>query len=231
MNTSAVALFCAIAIGLAAAKLSGSGTTTRYWDCCKPSCSWKENTGTHDAVASCSIDGVTKVNASVTSGCDSDGSAYVCNDMQPWSVNDTFAYGFVAASFTGGSDTSYCSVCLKLTFTESPLEGKTMIVQNVNTGSDLGENQFDVQIPGGGVGIFTLGCSTQWNSSTTGWGAQYGGISSDDDCDELPTELQSGCHFRFGWYEDADNPTVDFEQVECPSEITDITGSENNDDL
>ncbi|KAH0998851.1 hypothetical protein HUJ05_013360, partial [Dendroctonus ponderosae] len=87
-----------------------------------------------------------------------------------------------------------------------------MIVQNVNTGSDLGENQFDVQIPGGGVGIFTLGCSTQWNSSTTGWGAQYGGISSDDDCDELPTELQSGCHFRFGWYEDADNPTVDFEQ-------------------
>ncbi|KAH1027246.1 hypothetical protein HUJ05_000796 [Dendroctonus ponderosae] len=100
----------------------------------------------------------------------------------------------------------------KLTFTESPLEGKTMIVQNVNTGSDLGENQFDVQIPGGGVGIFTLGCSTQWNSSTTGWGAQYGGISSDDDCDELPTELQSGCHFRFGWYEDADNPTVDFEQ-------------------
>ncbi|ENN80432.1 endoglucanase-like [Dendroctonus ponderosae] len=228
MKSVAVAVICALAVGFASAKLSGSGTTTRYWDCCKPSCSWKENSGTHDAVYSCAVDGETKLNASVHSGCDSDGTSYMCNDLQPWAVNDSFAYGFVAASFAGGVDVQYCSVCLKLTFTNA-LSGKTFVVQNVNTGGDLGANQFDIQIPGGGVGIFTRGCSTQWGAAESGWGQQYGGVSSDAECSELPEVLQPGCHFRFGWYENADNPQVNFEQVECPEELTIKTGSENND--
>ncbi|CAH1128436.1 unnamed protein product [Ceutorhynchus assimilis] len=169
---AAIAL-CVLAIG-SEAKVSGSGTTTRYWDCCKPSCSWKENVATSTPVNSCSKDGTTKVDPSVTSGCDSDGTSYVCNNLQPWAVNDTLAYGYVAASFTGGVDNSKCCVCLKLTFTNA-LAGKTMIVQNVNTGGDLSSNHFDIQIPGGGVGIFTRGCSTQWNAPQSGWGQQYGG--------------------------------------------------------
>lgn len=76
------------------------------------------------------------------------GSSYVCNNLQPWAVNDTFAYGYVAASFTGGVDNSKCGICLKLTF-QNQLAGKTFVVQNVNTGGDLGSNQFDIQIPGG----------------------------------------------------------------------------------
>ncbi|XP_066247269.1 endoglucanase-like [Euwallacea similis] len=222
-----ITVICALAIGEANALISGSGTTTRYWDCCKPSCAWKENVGNLDPVHSCAKDGVTIVAASVSSGCDSDGTAYVCNNLQPWAVNDSFAYGFVAASFTGGADNSQCGICLKLTFTNN-LAGKTFVVQNVNTGGDLGSNQFDIQIPGGGVGIFTLGCQTQWNAPPAGWGQQYGGVSSDSECDSLPSELQAGCHWRFGWYENADNPQVNFEQIVCPTELTDRTGIINN---
>lgn len=38
-----------------------------------------------------------------------------------------------------------------------------MIVQATNTGGDLGGNQFDLMIPGGGEGIFD-GCTPQYGS-------------------------------------------------------------------
>jgi hypothetical protein len=40
-----------------------------------------------------------------------------------------------------------------LIFTTGPIIGKELIVQVTNTGGDLGENHFDIQMPGGGVGI------------------------------------------------------------------------------
>lgn len=97
-----------------------------------------------------------------------------------------------------------------------------MIVQATNTGGDLGSNQFDLAMPGGGVGIYN-GCTDEWGAPSSGWGAQYGGISSNT-CSTFPTALQSGCGFRWDWFEGADNPTVDFEQVTCPSELTAKTG-------
>ena len=39
-----------------------------------------------------------------------------------------------------------------LTFTSGPVNGKKMVVQVTNTGSDLGEDQFNIAIPGGGEG-------------------------------------------------------------------------------
>lgn len=83
--------------------ISGDGITTRYWDCCKPSCGWSYETHQTTAVQTCAIDGVTPVNDTVQSGCDADGSgdAFTCNNNQPWIVNSTLSYGFVAASFSG----------------------------------------------------------------------------------------------------------------------------------
>ncbi len=98
-----------------------------------------------------------------------------------------------------------------------------MIVQATNTGSDVGEGQFDLAIPGGGVGIYNA-CTAEWGAPSSGWGAQYGGISSNT-CNELPSALQPGCEFRFGdWFQGADNPTVDYKEVTCPKAITDKTG-------
>jgi len=110
-----------------------------------------------------------------------------------------------------------------LTFTSGAVNGKKMIVQATNTGSDLGDNHFDLQMPGGGVGIFN-GCTSEFGAPSSGWGAQYGGISSRSECDSFPTELQAGCYWRFDWFENADNPSVSFEEVTCPTELTAKTG-------
>lgn len=102
-----------------------------------------------------------------------------------------------------------------------------MIVQSTNTGGDISNNQFDLMIPGGGVGIFD-GCSKEFGSPLPG--AQYGGVSSRAQCDQMPQKLQAGCRFRFDWFKGADNPNLTFEQVKCPSQLTAISGCVRNDD-
>ena len=78
-------------------------------------------------------------------------------------------------------------------------------------------------MPGGGFGIFN-GCTPEWGTPAGGWGAQYGGISDRSQCDSFPSALQPGCYWRFDWFQDADNPTVTFQQVECPAALTAKTG-------
>ncbi|KAJ8950370.1 hypothetical protein NQ314_007909 [Rhamnusium bicolor] len=204
--------------------ISGTGTTTRYWDCCKPSCGWSENLRNKldTPVASCSADGDTKIDKEIRSSCVG-GTSYMCSDQQPVVVNDTFALGFAAGSFSGGVDNNYCCSCFSITF-QGGLSGKRMVVQVTNTGGDLGSNQFDLAIPGGGVGIFTDGCSSQWGAPGSGWGDQYGGVRSEADCAQLPAVYQDGCKFRFEFMENVSNPPITFEQVECPSELTSTTG-------
>lgn len=62
-----------------------------------------------------------------------------------------------------------------LTFTSGPVNGKKMIVQVTTTGNDLGNNQFDLAIPGAGEGS-TAGCTKQYNSADI-WGAKFGGVA------------------------------------------------------
>jgi hypothetical protein len=84
-------------------------------------------------------------------------------------------------------------------------------------------------MPGGGFGIFD-GCTTEWGTPAGGWGAQYGGISNRSQCDGFPAALRPGCYWRFDWFQDADNPTVTFEQVECPAALTAKSGCVRADD-
>lgn len=148
----------------------------------------------------------------------------MCNNQGPWAVNKTLAYGFAGASLKGGADYSLCCACLQLTFKHPKLSGKKMIIQATNTGSDAMKSHFDLAIPGGGVGINTIGCQTQWNAPPDGWGARYGGVSNKAQCSQLPKQLQAGCAFRFDWLEGVENPDVDYVQVSCPSSIVSVSG-------
>lgn len=105
-----------------------------------------------------------------------------------------------------------------------------MVVQATNTGFDVQSAQFDLAIPGGGVGAFPSGCKAEWNAPDNGWGEQYGGVSSRSDCSDLPTVLQPGCNFRWDWMMGADNPDVMYERVMCPAELTNKTNCTRNDD-
>jgi hypothetical protein len=159
------------------------------------------------------------------SGCDG-GSAFSCADQTPWALNDEFAYGFAATSLAGGSEASWCCGCYELTFTSGPVAGKKMVVQSTSTGGDLGSNHFDLNIPGGGVGIFD-GCSPQFGGLG---GQRYGGVSSRSECDSFPEALKPGCYWRFDWFKNADNPNFTFRQVQCPAELVARTGCRRDDD-
>lgn len=115
-------------------------------------------------------------------------------------MSDDLAYGYAAVNIAGGSESSWCCACYELTFTSGPVAGKKMVVQATNTGGDLSGNQFDISMPGGGVGIFN-GCTQEWGAPSSGWGAQYGGISAASSCAGFPAALQAGCQWRFDWFQ------------------------------
>ncbi|KAH7100027.1 glycoside hydrolase family 45 protein [Auriculariales sp. MPI-PUGE-AT-0066] len=197
---------------------SGSGKTTRYWDCCKPSCGWSGKADVLQPVQSCDAGGGKLTDPNAASGCDG-GSAFTCVDNQPWAVDDSLAYGFAAVHITGSTESAWCCECYELTFTNGPAAGKRMVVQATNTGGDLGENHFDLLIPGGGVGLFN-GCPAQFGS----WNGQYGGVGSRSECDGLPDGVRDGCYWRFDWFGNSDNPTMEFKKTTCPAELVQKSG-------
>ena len=99
--------------------------------------------------------------------------------MAPQVVSDSMAYAF--AAFDGAS----CGTCYQLTFTGTSNDGtqdtgsqqicgKSIIVQVVNTGG-LNPGQFDLLIPGGGVGQNDA-CTTQFNVAASKLGVTFGGL-------------------------------------------------------
>ncbi|KAM0329519.1 hypothetical protein ACHAQA_004828 [Verticillium albo-atrum] len=229
---SYLSLALALAAPAAVGAVSGSGHSTRYWDCCKTSCAWEGKASSLMPPASVSAPVLTcdkndnpLTDANAKSGCDG-GGAFSCTNNSPFAINDDVAYGFAATAISGGSEASWCCACYALTFTTGPVAGKKMVVQSTNTGGDLGNNHFDIMMPGGGLGIFD-GCSPQFGGIP---GARYGGVGSRSECDGMPGLLKDGCQWRFDWFKNADNPDFTFEQVQCPSELVAISGCRRDDD-
>lgn len=268
------------------------GWNTRYWDACKPHCSWlRENendvtradTSSNEAYAAdlmtarnCNIHDVevptfTLGNVSKSwlgyngtrSACgdEKEKGVFTCTDMAPIAVNDTLSYAYVA-----GTADSKCGKCYHLQYdghfkdemennppreTHKSLKGKHLVVMASNIGMDvaggnpnLPAGQFDLMVPGGGVGAFDA-LSIQVNGANVNWGAGFGGFLTEcqnqygydasmatyqscikDMCDAafgnagLPNLLR-GCHWFADWYMAADNPTYYIEEVECPQYLVD----------
>lgn len=126
------------------AKVENNGTalTSRYWDCCKPSCGWKFKADFNEPVRSCDKDNNPLDSPDKGTGCNG-GDAFACADHTPWAVNDTFAYGFAGAYLSGGMEKDWCCTCFKLTFRDEALAGKTFVIQVTNTDYDvLTDNMF-----------------------------------------------------------------------------------------
>ncbi|HSC66496.1 MAG TPA: cellulose binding domain-containing protein [Cellvibrio sp.] len=229
------------------------GYATRYWDCCKPHCGWSGNVPSLVApLQSCAANNTRLGDLTLPSSCDG-GNAHMCWGMAPFAVSDTLAYGFAATS-----SGDVCGRCYQLQFTgashNSPgdpgsaaLLGKTMIVQATNIGYDVGGGQFDILVPGGGVGAFNA-CSAQWGVSNSELGAQYGGLLAAckqelgynaslaqykscliNRCNSVfgsrgLTELQRACTWYADWFQAADNPALKYKEVACPAELTSRSG-------
>ena len=189
---------------------------------------------------------------------------FTCTDMAPIAVNDTLAYAYVA-----GTTESKCGKCYHLQYdghfkdefeqnppkaTHKALKGKHLVVMASNIGGDvaagnseLPAGQFDLMVPGGGVGAFDA-LSIQVNKGADfNWGAGFGGFLTEcqkhDNCGTegslecyqtcvkdmceaafgdagLPNLLR-GCNWFADWYMAADNPTYYIEEVECPQYLID----------
>ena len=220
---------------------------SRYWDCCKPACGWKGNVKTGNPMKSCDLNDQTLSSYDTTNACQSGGGAFMCWSDSPWAVCDSLSYGFAAASqanyvcgrcfqlqFDGGSHNGSANAGAKA------LNGKTMIVQVINNGG-VAADQFDLLIPGGGVGALNAcsstmqGISSQWGQGAD-IGAQYGGLFAECNGDISCTQqkcnsvfaskpdLIAGCNWFLGWFGGADNPTFSFKQVACPAAITAKSG-------
>jgi len=225
---------------------NGSGWASRYWDGCKPSCGWSDNAG-GNPTKSCGNDGITKLDNDAKNKCMDGGDAHTCYSQAPWKVTDQVAYGF-AASHTNGD----CGKCFRLTFKGTTqhaansnalnhIKGKIMVVKISNIGGDVGGNQFDLMIPGGGLGAFDgFTMQTGVNGSVLSSSERYGGFVTDcgggnegngalstlqtcvkNKCTSAftNTDLKAGCDFYADWAGAANNPQFDFVEVTCPSEL------------
>ena len=236
----------AILLALFSYILGASGFASRYWDCCKPSCSWAENAGGNPA-RQCDASMNPINDASAKSMCEG-GPSTTCLDQIPIVVNENLAYAFGASP---GGGPNACGKSFQLTFTgegkyetklnHKKLAGKKLIVMSSNIGYDVSGGQFDIMIPGGGVGLFN-GCAQILGNNL---GKTYGGFLSDCE-DEVgwngsdeeiyekrkscltqkcnsafggKNQALQGCLFLANWMEAAGNPLHNYEEVACPDQL------------
>ncbi|SMG35302.1 glycosyl hydrolase family 5 [Fibrobacter sp. UWB13] len=219
---------------------TGSGWATRYWDCCKPHCSWPEHAhGNYSK--QCTNKGQNESSdwsgGSVCSG----GGLMTCTSQIPFTIDGCTEMGFAFAAVPA-SDGGDCGKCYQLTFTgkgkystdanHQAIKNKKLIIMTTNIGGDVQQGQFDIMIPGGGVGMFN-GCSSM------GWGnqgAQYGGLLSNceteknykpaatltclkEKCNSVfsgDSKAKQGCLFLAEFMHGAGNPMHNYVEVECP---------------
>lgn len=254
-----------------------TGWNSRYWDGCKPHCSWLSSVDTTSeetfqagltVARNCNVHDV-EVPAytlghavqqywmgyeGTNSACDTKDptGTFACTDMAPIAVNDTLSYAYVAGS---GKQYQYgCGKCYHLQYnggkndgdvkkTHKALNGKHIVVMVSNIGYDVEVGQFDLLIPGGGVGAFDA-LSTQLGlTDNSVLGANGGGIGrvcfeqvgwdgevADfqkciiDGCEKAFSKwpnLLRGCKWYAEWYMAADNPTYNWEEVDCPQYLVD----------
>ncbi len=235
-------------------RAQANGYATRYWDCCKPHCGWPGNvSGGMNPVGTCDINNHSHGRHYLHQSSCGGGDGFTCFGMAPWAKSDTLSYGFAAVPANG----AVCGKCYEIQFNGEghygedkgarKLVNKRMIVQATNIGHDVNGGQFDLLIPGGGVGAFNA-CSRQWNVADSELGAQYGGILSAckqkhgynaeletykscvrEKCNTLfgtagRSDLLRGCMWFVDWFEVADNPNLQYTEVSCPRELDEVSG-------
>ncbi|PWY99840.1 glycoside hydrolase, partial [Testicularia cyperi] len=216
------------------------GMATRYWDCCMPSGAWHGKASVYKPVDVCEADGVTLIPSDKAnqgkSGCDG-GDQFACTCMQPFNdmKDETLGYGFSAFAAAGQQESDNECSCYEAHFNSKDADGKPLAVnklifQVINSGSDVHTDNFDFAIPGGGLGSFEQGCPNQWHNSVTSWGQQMGGVTSAQECKNIPESLQSGCSWRFKYW--GNNPTLakELKRVRCTKGLIDRSGCQRKDD-
>ena len=88
--------------------MSGSGFASRYWDCCKPSCSWTNNAGAGNEARQCDANMNIISNPNESSMCDG-GRSTTCLSQIPFTIKgcDNLGFSFAAVDQVYAEDVSY----------------------------------------------------------------------------------------------------------------------------
>ena len=147
-----------------------------------------------------------------------------------------------------GNDNANAGYCVRIT--TNSLD-RDIIAQVVNQGSDVNQNNFDLQTADGGFGIFDAcvvdgSAVPQYDGSGDAWGNNLGGVSTVSQCSQLPSypicgtspadNLQNLCTWSFQnkirLTGSNSNPTITkLCYVACPSELYTATGLRRSDEL
>jgi len=184
------------------------GKASRYWDGCKASCSFlRKSSPLIGACKNCDENNneIPVVDTEVdNNACQMRHGgapfAYTCWDMAPFvdPNNPKIAYAFAA---TSGKDGDQCGTCYQLQFvgergdgyatiaTHAALTDKILVVMASNIGYDVDPGQFDLLVPGGGVGQFDS-FSGQLGISKQQLGNEWGGFLND--CEDALQQKYGG---------------------------------------
>ncbi len=103
-----------------------------------------------------------------TNGCTASGSgaAFLCDSYQPVPVENDLSYGFaIQVSDNQREDNPNCCKCYKVDFLTGGAAGRSMVVQIITpggSGGSVAKNDLIILTPGGGVGPFSQGCTSQY---------------------------------------------------------------------
>lgn len=143
--------------------------------------------------------------------------------------------------------------CYRITAEGVP---KDLLVQSINTGSDVSGKQFDLMIGDGGAGAYNTcaggkqpGKDTMFPGEYTmdTWGRIYGGVDNREQCANLPhyafidgpmkeqgDDLVELCEYGFDQgvrQQSGGNPNIlKIGRVKCPDELVEFTQIQRNDD-
>ncbi|KAJ6258262.1 Endoglucanase-5 [Drechslerella dactyloides] len=201
-----------LTVRTSAAIPSGESFTSMYYDCCKPACAWPTQGRFISGLKTCNVNDQYVLDDTAGNYCGG-GPASSCIEQTPWAVNDSFSYG-----------------CYALEFLDSDIKGKKMIVQGINVNYNEDQiNWFSLTVPG--QADWQGMCEKRFGG-TFGefFGVNATGLTNVTQCDNVPQPLQAACEWRYTWYKNVKGPNATFARVECPAELTKVSGCLRVDD-
>ena len=106
----------------------GSGFDSRYWDYCKPSCSWTSNVVRGNEVRECDVNMNLISDTNAASKCDGSPST-TCLSQIPFTIESCNELGFTFAAVPGNGP-SVCGRCFLLEFTGTVNMKPKQILEN-----------------------------------------------------------------------------------------------------
>ncbi|CAI4215691.1 unnamed protein product [Parascedosporium putredinis] len=215
------AVLSSLFMGLASAQTAAKTFTS--WDCCKPVCAntvnFRPDILTNRGVASvCNAQNQflpLQQGILAQSSC-AGGAGFLCDSYQPIPISEDQSIGFAlqvgVAKWGGGGKED---------------DGANHQHRRHSHGeSDVKLNDLIILTPGGGVGPYNTGCQLQYGAQyANAWGADYGGVTSRENCANLPDNLQAGCYWRYNWARGELNGwDIVYNPVTCPDRLVEVSG-------